>query len=245
MDIYPAIDLRGGQVVRLEKGDYNKQTVYGDSPEAVAAGFIECGTRWIHVVDLDAALSGDLVNTDALRSILKVASNSEICVQNGGGIRTTDRIRMLLDEGVDRLVVGSAALKDWKWFEGVLEDDTIANTGLALGLDTRDGLVAAQGWTEQLDIKATDIAARVRGSGLGAIVHTDIARDGMLTGTNTEQTASVAEATDVPVIASGGASNLDDVLRAKACGCDGIILGKSLYEGTVKLEDAIKAAYGE
>ena len=242
MDLYPAIDLRGGQVVRLEKGDYDRQTVYGNSPETVAGGFVSDGAGWIHVVDLDAAISGELTNTEALRSILRTASDAGVKIQNGGGIRTTERIRMLLTEGIDRLVIGSAALKDWPWFEGVLDDESIPNDRLALGLDTRDGRVAAQGWTEQLEMRATEIAQNVRGSGLGAIVHTDISRDGMLQGVNIEETASVVAATDVPVIASGGVSSIDDVLRAKEIGCAGIILGKALYEGRVNLKDAIEAA---
>ncbi len=242
MDIYPAIDLREGAVVRLEKGDYDRQTVYNTDPVAAAGAFIEAGTRWIHVVDLDAALTGDLVNTAALRKIHGAASGAGVRIQNGGGIRNRERIDLLLAVGIDRLVIGSAALKDWDWFETILETTDVPNHRLALGLDAREGRVAAEGWTEQLDTPATDIAARVRGSGLGAIVYTDISRDGTLSGMNVEETADVAASTDVPVIASGGINSLEDIAQAAACGCGGAILGTALYEGTVRLDAALRTA---
>jgi len=239
MDILPAIDIRGGQVVRLAKGDYDQQTTYGDDPCLVAQGFIDAGATWIHVVDLDAARSGELTNTDVIAGICKLARAQGVRVQNGGGVRDRDRIERLWNLGVSRVVIGSAALKDWDWFTGLLDDDDFPNEGIALGLDAREGYVAAEGWTEQLDILADDLAARVSGSDLGAIVYTDIARDGMLTGVNVQATAALAQATDVPVIASGGVAGIKDVEDCLAASCDGVILGKALYEGKLTVAQAV------
>ncbi len=239
MDILPAIDLRDGKVVRLAKGDYDQQTTYGDNPAAVAQGFIEAGTRWIHIVDLDAARSGELTNTKIIAEICSLADKAGVKVQNGGGIRDISRIELLLSKGVSRVVIGSAALKNWPWFVQLLDCDDVPNECIALGLDARDGFVAAQGWTEQTDISAIELAQRVSGSALGAIVYTDIARDGMLTGVNIEATAELIAATDVPVIASGGVGSLEDLRRCREINCSGMILGKALYEGKVDLAEAL------
>ncbi len=239
MDILPAIDLRAGLVVRLAKGDYDRQTTYGDDPAAVAREFVQAGAGWIHIVDLDAARSGELVNTDVIAEVCSLARAAGVRVQNGGGIRDRERIEMLLGLGVSRVVIGSAALKNWPWFEQLLADETIANESIALGLDARDGLLAAEGWTKQTDIAATDLARRVSGSGLGAIVYTDIARDGMLTGVNVESTAQLISATDVPIIASGGVGDIQDIRDCLAINCSGVILGKALYEKKVNLTEAI------
>ncbi|HDY65075.1 MAG TPA: 1-(5-phosphoribosyl)-5-[(5-phosphoribosylamino)methylideneamino]imidazole-4-carboxamide isomerase [Phycisphaerae bacterium] len=242
MDVLPAIDLRGGKVVRLQQGNYDQQTTYADDPVAVAKGFIDTGTKWIHVVDLDAARTGRLINTESVREICQVASPAGVNVQNGGGIRDLQVIQTLLNAGISRLVIGSAALKNWGWFEQLLGGDEVDNERLALGLDARGGLVAAEGWTEQLDQLAVDLARRVSGSGLGAIVYTDIERDSMLTGVNVEATAELVAATDVPVVASGGLSSLDDIRQCHQIGCSGVILGKALYEGQVDLGDALDVA---
>jgi phosphoribosylformimino-5-aminoimidazole carboxamide ribotide isomerase len=245
MDLLPAIDLRGGHVVRLQRGDYDRQTTYGDEPVAQARQFLDAGASWIHVVDLDAARSGELTNTRHIGAICEAASVAGACVQCGGGVRDSQRIRMLLDLGVRRLVIGSAALKNWAWFESLLTDETIPSGRIALGLDARDGLLAAEGWTEQLDLRALDLARQVSGSGLGAIVYTDIARDGMLSGVNVEATAELVDVTDVPVVASGGVSTIEDIRRCREIGCGGAILGKALYERKVDLGEALAAAHGE
>lgn len=242
MDILPAIDLRGGKVVRLLQGDYDRQTTYADDPASVAEGFIAAGAKWIHVVDLDAARSGERRNTDALHSICAKAAATGVKVQNGGGIRDTQRIEQLLERGVSRLVIGSAALKQWDWFEDLLNNPAVPNEKIALGLDARDGKLAAEGWTEQLEVTAVDFAGRVTGTGLGAIVYTDIARDGTLAGVNVEATADLIAATDVPVVASGGVASVDDVRRCLQAGCGGVILGKSLYEGKVALTEVLAVA---
>ena len=242
MDVLPAIDLRGGKVVRLQQGNYDQQTTYADDPVAVAKGFIDTGTKWIHVVDLEAARTGRLINTESVREICQAALAAGVNVQNGGGIRNLQVIQTLLGAGISRLVIGSAALKNWAWFEQLLAGDDVDNERLALGLDARGGLVAAEGWTEQLDQLAVDLARRVSGSGLGAIVYTDIERDSMLTGVNVEATAELVAATDVPVVASGGLSSLDDIRQCHQIGCSGVILGKALYEGQVDLGDALDVA---
>jgi len=239
MDILPSIDLRDGKVVRLLQGDYDRQMTYGDDPVAVARSFVEAGARWIHMVDLDAARSGELANTAAIAAVCGAVAGDDVRVQCGGGVRDRLAIEALIGRGVSRLVIGSAALKDWPWFEGLLDDEAVPNEGLALGLDARDGCLAAEGWTEQLAVTAAELARRVRGSGLGAIVFTDIARDGMLAGVNVEATAELVTATDVGVIASGGVCSVDDVDRCRQIGCAGAIIGRAIYEGRIDLAAAI------
>jgi phosphoribosylformimino-5-aminoimidazole carboxamide ribotide isomerase len=240
MEILPAIDLRGGKVVRLAQGDYDRQTTYADDPVSVAKAFVAAGARWIHVVDLDAARTGTPTNT---ASVAAVAAAVDARVQLGGGARDEAAIDAMLAGGVARVVVGSAALRDWAWFEGLLARADLAGR-LALGLDARGGRVAAQGWTEQLATTAVELARRTRGRPLGAIVYTDISRDGMLGGVNVEATAEIVAATDVPVIASGGVGSLEDVRRCKAIGCAGAIVGRAYYEGAIDLAGAVRAAEG-
>jgi phosphoribosylformimino-5-aminoimidazole carboxamide ribotide isomerase len=246
MDILPAIDLRDGRVVRLEKGDYQRQTTYSDDPGAVAEQFVAAGARWIHVVDLDAARSGTITIARAVRAIRAAANaaspDAPIGIEFGGGLRNRDAIAAAGDCGATRMVIGSAALKDWAWFESLLADAAIANESIALGLDARNGLCAAQGWTEQTEIAAVDLAARVSGSGLGAIVYTDIQRDGMLTGVNVEATEQIIRSTDVPVVASGGVSRIEDVSACRRIGCGGVIVGKAWYEGRIDLAAACELA---
>jgi len=240
MDILPAIDLRDGKVVRLAQGDYGRQTTYHDDPAAVAEQFIAAGVRWIHVVDLDAARTGTAANAGAVRAIVRAAGGAAR-VELGGGARNTDAVQRMLDMGVARVVVGSAAMKDWPWFEALVAREDLAGR-LALGLDAREGRLAAEGWTEQLETTAADLAGRTRGWPLGAIVYTDIARDGMLEGVNVEATARIVRATDVPVIASGGAASLDDLRRCARAGCAGAIVGRAWYEGKIDLAEACKLA---
>jgi phosphoribosylformimino-5-aminoimidazole carboxamide ribotide isomerase len=241
MDILPAIDLRDGAVVRLRRGEYGAQTTYSNDPVAIARGFVEAGARWIHVVDLDAAREGRLVNTESIRAIRAAV---DVRIELGGGARDTETLFAMLDELADRVVVGSAAIERWDWFESLLCGGRVAPEKLALGLDARGGRLATHGWTEQSDLTAADLAGRVRGSSLGAIVHTDIARDGMLGGVNIEAAAQLVAATDVPVVASGGVRDLDDITRCREIGCGGVILGKALYEKKVSLRRAMDAAGG-
>lgn len=240
MDILPAIDLRDGKVVRLAQGDYDRQTTYAEDPVAVARQFVSAGARWIHMVDLDAARTGRPTNTEAVRAVARAV---DARIELGGGARDEATIETMLAGGVDRVVVGSAAMGDWPWFERLLGRSDLAGR-IALGLDARAGRLAVQGWTEQLDTPAVEIARRVTGWPLGAIVYTDIARDGMLGGANVEATAEIVAATDVPVVAAGGVSSLDDVRRCRQIGCAGAIIGKAYYEGRVDLRQACEVAGG-
>ena len=238
MDILPSIDLLGGKVVRLSQGDYARTTTYGDDPVGVSRQFVAAGARWIHMVDLDAARSGLRANTSAVRDVCQAVAPDGVKVECGGGIRDTESVEALLAAGAARLVIGSAAMKNWSWFEGLLGAGTFAPEMFALGLDARDGCLAAEGWTEQLALTATDLAGRVRGTSLGAIVYTDIARDGMLSGTNLPATRRIVLATDVPVIASGGVASLEDVRGCGQEGCAGVIIGRAWYEGKIDLAKA-------
>ncbi len=238
MEILPAIDIRGGKVVRLSQGDYDCQTVYGDDPLTVARTFLEAGSRWIHMVDLDAARTGELTSVAAL---CDVAGELDINVEFGGGVRNDETVEKLLQAGAARLVIGSAALKNWQWFENLCAREELAGK-IVLGLDARDGKLALHGWTEQVEATAIEVAKRVKGWRLGAIVYTDIARDGMLTGTNIPATAEVVEACDVPVIASGGVASIQDVSACKDIGCAGVIIGRAWYEGRIDLGEALALA---
>jgi phosphoribosylformimino-5-aminoimidazole carboxamide ribotide isomerase len=241
MEILPAIDLREGKVVRLTQGDYDLQTTYRDDPVAVAEEFLAAGARWIHMVDLDAARTGRATNTQAIRAVAGVAAAAKAKIQLGGGARDDDAVAAMLALGVERVVVGSAALEDWAWFQRLAGRADLAGR-LALGLDAREGRLAVHGWTQQLQTTALEVAARVRGWMLGAIVYTDIARDGMLGGANVEATAALVAATDVPVIASGGVSTLEDVRRCRQARCAGAIIGRAWYEGRIDLKQAITVA---
>jgi phosphoribosylformimino-5-aminoimidazole carboxamide ribotide isomerase len=238
MEVLPAIDLRDGKVVRLFQGDYARQTTYRDDPVAVAESFVQAGARWIHMVDLDAARSGESANLPVVRGVCGAVGAR---IQLGGGARTTQAIEEMLAAGVSRVVVGSAALADWAWFEGLLCRADLAGK-LALGLDERAGRLAICGWTEQTPATAVEFARRTKGRPLGAIVYTDIARDGTLEGVNTQGTAEVVGATDVPVIASGGVGGLEDVLACERLGCAGLIVGRACYEGKIDLAQAIRLA---
>ena len=240
MEILPAIDLRNGKVVRLAQGDYDRQTIYHDDPVAVAKLFVQARAKWIHVVDLDAARTGTPANAGAVRAVVQ-AVGADASVELGGGARDTAAVQRMLESGVARVVVGSAAMKDWAWFEALVARGDLAGK-LALALDARDGRLAAHGWTEQLETAAADLARRARGWPLGAIVYTDIARDGMLSGVNLQATAEIIRATDVPVIASGGVSSLDDVRQCARIGCAGAIIGRAWYEGKIDLAEACLAA---
>ena len=235
MQILPSIDLLEGQVVRLSQGDYQRKTVYSADPAEVARAFVSAGAQWIHVVDLDAARTGLRTNQAAIAAIRAAAP---VKLELGGGARDDASVQSMLEQGVDRVVVGSAALKDWAWFTRLVE-----RTGpgrIALGLDARNGKLAAHGWTEQLELTAVDLAGRVRGWPLGAIIYTDIARDGLLGGVNLEATAQMIAATDVGVIASGGISSLDDLAACRQIGCAGAIVGRAYYEGRVDLAQACR-----
>lgn len=239
LTLYPAIDLKGGQVVRLARGEMDCATVYSADPAAQARAFAEAGFAWVHVVDLDGAFAGRPANAEAVRGILAAVPGAK--VQLGGGIRTMAVAEAWLAAGVARIILGSAAVKD----PGFARDACRAFPGrVALGIDARDGMVATEGWAEVSDVPAVDLARRFEDAGAAAIITTDIARDGMLTGVNVAATAAMARAVAVPVIASGGVAGVADLvaLREAKAGIEGAILGRALYEGRLSPAEALAAA---
>jgi phosphoribosylformimino-5-aminoimidazole carboxamide ribotide isomerase len=234
IDLYPAIDLLGGRVVRLRQGDYADETVYGDDAIAVAREFASAGARWIHVVDLDAAKSGDAVNRPVVAAIASAVAG-EARVQTGGGVRSLDDARELADAGVARVVMGSAAVRD-----PALVEATSQVVPVAVGLDHRDGEVAVHGWTEGSGLMLDDAYAWFPTAEVFVI--TDIGRDGMLVGPDVEGLTRSARLAGAPVIASGGVSSLDDVASlAQIANLGGVITGKALYEGRFTVAEALDA----
>jgi phosphoribosylformimino-5-aminoimidazole carboxamide ribotide isomerase len=235
--LLPSIDLRAGRVVRLKQGDYAQQINYSVDPVDTAHAFREAGAAWMHIVDLDGAKEGRPVQTDLIARMI-VASGLKVEV--GGGIRSADDIRRLLEAGAERVVLGTKAMEDWAWFEWQAKDTQFAHR-LVLAVDAKDGVIAVKGWQESSGKLAVDVARQVSDWPLGAILYTDVAKDGMMTGPNYEQTRRLVEAGKVPVIASGGIGTLDHVREAARTGAWGCIIGRSLYEGTVDLREAIRA----
>ena len=236
MEILPAIDLRGGECVRLIQGDYQREIHYSNDPVEVARGFEQAGAQWIHIVDLDGARSGRVENLPAITAIIQ-ATNVEVEV--GGGVRCLTDIQELLGAGARRVVLGTKAVQDWSWFEKLVRREDLSGK-LALGLDAREGQLAIHGWMEQTGQTAVQLAQRVQGWPLAAIIYTDISRDGMLVGTNLEAIEQVALATDVPVIAAGGITSLADVEALAKLPLAGMIIGRALYENRINLSEALQ-----
>ena len=237
--LYPAIDLKGGQVVRLKRGEMDQATIYADDPAAQARRFIEAGFSWVHMVDLDGAFAGKPANAAAVRAIIAAVPGAKL--QLGGGIRTMETAEAWLEAGVSRIILGSAAVKDPDFARAACR----AFPGhVALGIDARGGMVATEGWAETSDVSATDLARRFEDSGAAAVIYTDIARDGMLTGVNVAATAALARAVCLPVIASGGVAGVEDItaLREAGAGIEGAILGRALYDGRIEPKLALAAA---
>lgn len=236
MEIIPAIDLREGKCVRLIQGQYDRQITYQDDPVAQAQSFHDAGATWLHVVDLDGAKLGRPVNT---RHIEAITAKTELRVEVGGGLRDEEAIRETLKLGVQRVIIGTQAVNDFGWFSRMAET---FRDRLVLGLDARGSTVATHGWQEDSQRTLVEFAKEAAVLPLAAIIYTDIAKDGMLCGPNIERTRAIAEAVDIPVIASGGVSNLDDIRRLDAAEIiDAVIAGRSLYEGTLDLREAIAA----
>ncbi len=231
LTIYPAIDLKDGRCVRLQRGDMDRATVYGDDPGAQAKAWQDAGFGWLHVVDLNGAFAGKPVNADAVRSIL---GSVTIPVQLGGGIRDLAGIGAWLDAGIHRVILGSAAAKNPPL---VLDACKQFPGRIAVGIDARDGFVATEGWAETSAMQATDLGLRFEDAGVSAIIYTDIGRDGMLTGLNLDQTVALARRLTTPVIASGGAGSLADLAAlheaAEDTRIEGVIVGRALYDGRV------------
>lgn len=240
MYLFPAIDLRDGKVVRLYQGDYDQQTTYGDDPLAQAQLFADAGASFVHIVDLDGARTGTLTHLDVVE---RIARTTGLAVEFGGGVRDQTTICQLVDAGVRRIVLGTAALTHWEWFDQIAHRATLANK-LVLGLDARKGRIAVSGWETTTDATALDIARRVDGWPLAGIVYTDIATDGTLAGPNLEATRQVADATSVPVVASGGVGTIEHLQALRQLPIFGAIVGRALYDRRFTIEQALEALEG-
>ena len=237
--VFPAIDLKGGQVVRLAEGDMDRATVYGDDPAAQALLFADAGAEYLHMVDLDGAFAGEAVNAAAVESVVKAFPGH---VQLGGGIRTRASIERWFDLGVSRVVIGTAALDNPELVREAARDFP---GGIVVAVDARDGLVATKGWADVSDVSIIEMGRRFEDAGVAALLFTDVGRDGMLKGCNVEATVDLARAVDIPVIASGGVAGISDIrmlaIHASA-GIEGVITGRALYDGRLDLATALVVA---
>ncbi len=234
MLILPAIDLRGGRCVRLVQGDYARETVFGDDPAATAKRWVGAGATFLHIVDLDGARDGRPVNGDSIRQIVQAAG---VPCQLGGGLRSEADIELALGWGVARVVLGTRALQDPAWFESICRKFP---GKIVAGIDAKEGKVATHGWLQVGELTALELARKVAAWPIAALVYTDISRDGMLAGPNLDAMAEMATSVNVPVIASGGVTSLDDVRRLAERGLAGCIIGRAIYEGRIDLSAAIQ-----
>jgi phosphoribosylformimino-5-aminoimidazole carboxamide ribotide isomerase len=237
--VFPAIDLKAGQVVRLAEGDMDRATVYGDNPAAQARAFSATGARWLHVVDLDGAFAGKSVNGAAVANILHAFDGK---IQLGGGIRTQENVERWLDLGIARVVIGTAALENPDFVRAVAAD----NPGcIVVAVDARDGMVATRGWADVSTVSVVELAKRFEDAGVAALLFTDVGRDGLLKGCNVEATVALARAVSIPVIASGGVAGIEDIAALAshvADGVEGVITGRALYDGRLDLHEALAVA---
>ena len=235
MILYPAIDLKDGQAVRLLRGDMDQATVFNDDPVAQAMAFVAAGCEWLHLVDLNGAFEGVPVNAAPVEAILKATN---VPAQLGGGIRDMEMIEAWLDKGLARVILGTVAVEN----PDLVREAARAFPGkIAVGIDARDGFVATKGWAEETDVKVTDLARSFEDAGVAAIIYTDINRDGAMQGPNVEATAALARAVSIPVIASGGVSSLDDLITLRDTGViAGAISGRALYDGAIDLAAALR-----
>lgn len=234
MQIFPAIDLRGGQVVRLYQGDYDQMTVYGSDPCAVARDFMAAGARYLHVVDLDGALDGTLANFETIAAI---ARQGGLYIEVGGGIRDEERIRRYLDLGVGRCILGTIAVKDFAFTERMAQK---YGDRIAVGVDARDGYVAVSGWKELSAERGVDFCRRLYGAGVKNVIYTDISRDGAEQGTNLDLYRELAGIDGLDITASGGVSSLAELRELQRIGTKAAILGKALYTGRLDLKTVIE-----
>ena len=232
MVVLPAIDLKDGKAVRLTKGLMNSAKIYSDEPWQVAKKFEELGSEWLHVVDLNGAFAGEPAN---LEQIKKIRENTDLKIELGGGIRDEETIKMYLDLGVDRLILGSIAVKKPEFVKEMAKKYPIA-----VGIDAKDGYVAVEGWAEVSEMKATELAKKFADAGVEAIIATDIGRDGTLSGVNVEFIKEIKEASNLPVIASGGVKDINDIKLLIKNKIYGTIIGKAFYEGTIDLKEVFE-----
>ncbi|KAJ55008.1 1-(5-phosphoribosyl)-5-[(5-phosphoribosylamino)methylideneamino] imidazole-4-carboxamide isomerase [Actibacterium mucosum KCTC 23349] len=240
MILYPAIDLKDGQAVRLYKGEMDQATVFNDDPAAQAEAFVEAGCAWLHLVDLNGAFAGEPVNAAPVEAIL---SRCKVPAQLGGGIRDMATIEKWLGKGLARVILGTVAVEN----PDLVREAAKAFPGqVAVGIDARNGRVATKGWAEETDVMVTDLARSFEDAGVAAIIYTDINRDGAMQGPNIEATADLARSVSIPVIASGGVSSLEDLVALRDCGADlnGAISGRALYDGAIDLAEALRVLKG-
>ncbi|PIE15086.1 MAG: 1-(5-phosphoribosyl)-5-[(5-phosphoribosylamino)methylideneamino]imidazole-4-carboxamide isomerase [Rhodobacterales bacterium] len=240
MILYPAIDLKDGQAVRLIRGDMNQTTVFNDSPAAQAKSFVDAGCEWLHLVDLNGAFAGEPVNGAAVEAILAA---TKVPAQLGGGIRDMATIARWVEKGIARVILGTVAVENPDLVHQAAKEFP---GKIAIGLDARNGMVATRGWAEETDLNVTDLAKSFEDAGVAAIIYTDINRDGAMQGPNVEATAALARAVRIPVIASGGVSSMADLQALKDCGADlnGAISGRALYDGAIDLKAALALMRG-
>jgi len=234
MTILPAIDLKDGKAVRLSKGIMDSAKIYSDEPWQVARHFEALGSEWLHLVDLNGAFAGEPRNLEQIR---RIREQCDLKMELGGGIRDEKTIRMYLDLGVDRLILGSVAVRDPEFVKAMA-----AKYPIVVGIDAIDGMVAVEGWAEVSEMKATDLAKAFADAGVEAIICTDVGRDGMLSGVNVEFTLEIAEASGLDTIASGGLKDIDDIQKLLDADVYGTIVGKAFYEGTLDLKAAFEMA---
>ena len=237
MNLYPAIDLKDGQCVRLLRGEMDKATVFANSPATQAKAFEDAGFQWLHIVDLNGAFAGHPVNAEAVRSILDATN---LPAQLGGGIRDMSQVEAWLNAGINRVILGTVALRNPEFVKQACK--AFPNQ-IAVGIDAKGGMVAVEGWAETSDMKAVDLALKFEDAGVSVIIYTDIARDGAMQGANIAETVALANAISTPVILSGGVSSLADLEALKASGCkgiDGAIIGRALYDGAIQPAEALR-----
>jgi len=237
MKIFPAIDIKDKKCVRLIKGDFENKTEYETSPADQAAKYRDHGFKNLHIVDLDGALTGKTVNLDIIQEIV---SKYDLKIEIGGGVRSLENIKQYIDAGVEKVILGSGAIKNKEFLKESCEK---FKGQIALGLDAKDGNLSVSGWKENLDVKTIDFLKEVNNYGVSRIIYTDINRDGMKTSPNLDETVKIAELSNCPVVISGGVSSIDDIKKAKELNnkkIEGIIVGKAIYDGDIKLDELAK-----
>ena len=237
MKIFPAIDIKDKKCVRLIKGDFDNKTEYKISPIDQASKYKDHGFQNLHIVDLDGALTGKTINLDIIQQIV---SKYDLKIEIGGGIRSLDSIKQYIDAGVEKVILGSGAIKNKEFLKEACEN---FKTQIALGLDAKDGNLSVSGWKENLNVKTIDFLQEVNSYGVSRIIYTDINRDGMKTGPNFDETVKIAELSNCPVVISGGVSSINDIKKAKELNnkkIEGVIVGKAIYDGDIKLDELAK-----
>ena len=241
MIVFPAIDIRGGKCVRLEEGRFDRETVFAENPLEAARRWIDAGSEWLHIVDLDGARAGQPINLEVVK---KIAGSFDVKIQLGGGVRTLESVATILSSGVQRAILGSVAVRSPE-----LVSQVCAKYGeqIVIGIDARNGEVAVDGWEKSGLLQADELALRMKKAGATRIIYTDISRDGMLTGVNVAATLQLADKSGLKVIASGGVRGLEDIQALQPLterGVEGVIIGKALYTGAISLKDALRVAQG-